>query len=588
MSTVETPPRRGLDLVEALAATGAPGEFVDRIRPGPHATAAVDHEVRVTPRDAWVEVVVHARGPGRAGASLLDLRIGGGDLVLHTMRGGRLETAFPPRAYAPQTLAINPRTAMPLPERLMAVEFGSERGRSSDGEMPFMLLSDLRGERGIWIAVGWSGWWRAHYTRDAGGEEHRLRVVGPGRDIELRSGEELDLPRILVGGFEGDGWAAVRRALQRVTPRPSPPVSIYNSFFNESLHADEPRLLGHLDAAAEIGLEVFTVDAGWYPCPRSDDLLHFNTAGIGTWDVDASRFPRGLEAMAGAVHAAGLRFGLWFEPERAHMESRVAREHPEWIRTGCADGFGLVDFGVDAARDWALQLLDDAVRRWSLDWIKWDMNASDPSPYWNGDERAELGHVRGVYRVMEQLRERHPDLQLEMCAGGGNRVDVEMLSRCDSYWISDQTFAPDLVRHTLFNAAHILPAQHRYLSLSPQRGGSGDDYPDEWFAGMFSGVFGIMDRISEWSPATRRRAADHVAEHRRIRHLLDGDVRRLRTAAATPLAGWDALEIAADSGEALLLAFRQESAESRAQLRGTRRWDVELPPRGAALLRSSA
>jgi len=575
------------DLAGALLAVGAPPRMVERIATGPAAHAAVDHEVALRLLDAGcVEMRLSVRGPGRAGAALLDLRLLGDGLLLHTMRGGHFEATFPPRAYAPSVAQLNPGAPMPLPERLLHVRFGSQRGRSSDAEMPFLLLSDARGEDGLWVALGWSGFWEGDFSRDPAGREHRLRLAGPGRELELGAGEELELPRVLVGGFRGDGWAAVRHALRAMTPRPSPPWSVYNSFFNESLQVDEPRLLRHLDVAAEIGIEVFTVDAGWYPCPRTDDMLQFSTAGIGTWEVDRDRFPRGLEATAGAVHDAGLLFGLWFEPERAHPESRVWREHPQWILRHPEDRLGLVDFGIAEARNWAVETLSGAVSRWGLDWIKWDFNADAPLGYWSGDERRELGHVNGVYAVLDELRRRHPDLRLEMCAGGGNRVDVEMLSRADSQWISDQTFSPGIVRHTLAGAAAILPAQFRYLSLSPQRGGDGDDYPDEWFAGMLSGVFGIMDRISEWSPATRRRAAHFLAEHRSLRHLLDGEVRRLRGDGATPLGAWDCLEFSEPGGEAVLLAFRQESQHEQVRLRGARDWSPRLPPRGAAVLRT--
>jgi alpha-galactosidase len=231
--------------------------------------------------------------------------------------------------------------------------------------------------------------------------------------------------------------------------------------------------------------------------------------------------------------------------------------------------------------------MSTAVERWGLGWLKWDMNHHDVLPYWDGDQRAELAHVRGVWHVMDELLRRHPQLILEGCASGGNRIDIEMLNRCHTYWISDQTVSPDIVRATMAGAQRVLPAQYCYLSLAPQLEGQGvDDYPDEWFVGNMNGVLGIMELLSTWSPQLRERAAGHIATFKQIRHLLAGDYVRFADDPNAPLRGWEAWEFTdPDGDDGVLIAMRLASPEARRSFHGRYEWDVELPPGGAAVIR---
>jgi alpha-galactosidase len=565
----------------------APGHrLAESLAVGPGASAQVDHDVRVAaaaPGDA-VEVQLTVQGPGQAGAHLLDVVVNERDAILWTMRGGRFEAMYPPEAFAPVGRTLHPRLQFPWPHRLSTIEFGALDGRSSDGDMPFFLVTDLEGKNGLWFALGWSGQWRGFFRKTHRADQHEIWIEGPGSDLELDEGESLELPRVVVGAFEGDGWAAIRRHLSATAPRHYEPWVVYNSWFNEEGRITEDRLLEHVAVAADLGFDAFCVDAAWYETPGAEQG-YFQTRGLGTWTVDERKFPGGLARFSKEVQAAGMTFGLWFEPERAHPESTVWTEHPEWIRTAPDQEFGLVDFGVTAAADWALEVMSAGVRDWSLGWIKWDMNFHDFRPYFEGDQRGELAHARGVWRVMAELIERHPDLILEACASGGNRIDIEMLNRCHSYWISDQTVSPDIVRATMSGAHRLLPAQYCYLSLSPQLEGQGvDDYPDEWFVGNMNGVLGIMERLSLWSPQLRQRAAGHIATFKEIRHLLGGDYIRFADSGDVPLGEWEAWEFSdPETGEAALVALRLNSPDEERTFEGRHSWTVSLPLGGATV-----
>ena len=85
------------------------------------------------------------------------------------------------------------------------------------------------------------------------------------------------------------------------------------------------RLAALADGAAQIGVERFVMDDGWFGSRRDD------RAGLGDWYVSAQVWPDGLGPMADYVRSLGMEFGLWFEPEMVNLDSDVARDHPEWV-----------------------------------------------------------------------------------------------------------------------------------------------------------------------------------------------------------------------------------------------------------------
>jgi alpha-galactosidase len=444
--------------------------------------------------------------------------------------------------------------------------------------LPLFLVTDRDATHGYWFAVGWSGSWEVTARND--GDDHRLRFEFP---MGGRVGP--DGGKIIVGTFAGDGWAAIRQYLRAISRDVGPPPVVANTWYAHNDDIDEAKLLADIPVAARAGVEVYTIDAGWYSKPG----LNFASEGLGTWRVDPTKFPRGLEPVVKAIRARGMRPGLWFEPERAWKGSMLWRLHPDWLLRGEQKDWSLVDFGNPKVQRWAVELLSSAIERYGLEWIKWDFNVN-PAPLWKGDAARELAHVRGVYTVMEEVRRRHPQVWLEMCAGGGNRIDSEMIRRADSYWLSDQTTLTDGQRLQSASAAMVLPARYRYTAMaqssvqtaSRKAGGGYSDEP--WLTAM-SGTFGIMERFAGWPASVRAQAARQVARFKEVRHLLDSDVKILRDDPTLPNRGWEAWEFSdAATGEAALFSFRQDSSDERRSFDARHHWDVDLPKRGATLL----
>ena len=203
------------------------------------------------------------------------------------------------------------------------------------------------------------------------------------------------------------------------------------------------------DKAADAGVERFVVDDGWFMHRRSDN------AGLGDWSVDPAVWPEGehsFKALADHVHAKGMQFGLWFEPEMINPDSDTARAHPEWILRASVEEQGsalsrlpmqgrnqqVIDLTNPAAYEHVFSAMDALVSELHIDYIKWDHNklVTEPiSPY--SGRPAVHEQTRAVYSIFQGLKKNHPGLEIESCSSGGGRIDLGMLRFADRVWVSD-------------------------------------------------------------------------------------------------------------------------------------------------------
>ena len=201
---------------------------------------------------------------------------------------------------------------------------------------------------------------------------------------------------------------------------------------------------------AEQGVELFVVDDGWF------GQRHSAKAGLGDWSPNAEKFPRGFRAFADDIHELGMLCGLWVEPEMVNPDSDLFRSHPEWVirfadrEPALRRDQLMLNLARTDVQDWMIETLDSLVANTGVDYLKWDANRPISDPGWgttpDGDEHdLWLGYVHGLYRVLDTLIERHPELLLEACAGGGGRVDLGVLRRAHQAWTSDNTDALDRI-----------------------------------------------------------------------------------------------------------------------------------------------
>jgi alpha-galactosidase len=409
------------------------------------------------------------------------------------------------------------------------------RGRTGH-DSPLLLTAGSAGfdnrHGSVWgVHLGWSGDQRYLVQRLDTGES----VLGAGEllgagEIRLGSGESYTTPWTYgVWSDRGlDGAAERLHAMLRRRPsHPGNPRSVVLNTW-EAVYFDHSfdRLAALADVAADIGVERFVVDDGWFGSRRDD------RSGLGDWYVSPDVWPDGLGPLADHVRARGMDFGLWFEPEMVNPDSDVARAHREWI-IGAAHRMPppqrnqqVLDLGQPDAYAHLLGRISDLVSTYDIAYIKWDHNRDTADPVHRAGPRA--GHaalheqITAAYRLMAELKERHPGLEIESCASGGARIDYGVLEQTDRVWPSDCSDPIERVR-IVSSVSTLLPFELIGAHVASGRShvtGRVSDLGLRMAVATF-GHSGIEWDLTETTPDERRRLAEWIAfvkEHRSLIH----------------------------------------------------------------------
>ena len=426
-------------------------------------------------------------------------------VTARTVGGGSNESFYPPRAYTEEVRCGN----------LSGIEIGSpvDRGRSSDKYLPVMQTAVNAG--GVLVSLEWSGEWKQQLKHDQATSTHHHKCYIPLSNLVLEPGETLQLPTAHLVFYEGDlddGGNQFRRYVRKnICPAPKddqlfPPVS-YNGWFEGLNSLDADMVKRQVDICTEIGVEYYVIDATWFPEGFPD--------GVGNWHThDAEKFPGGLESIAEYVRSQGLKFGLWFEPERANPGTYIYENHPEWFvdPPDSTTQRAHIDLSRDEVRDWMVGMVSGWVDKLDLKWIKWDYNV-DPVPYWrqlDSTGKIMFEYMENLYAVFDELRSRHPDLLIENCASGGRRTDLGTLRRSHTTWMSDHTVNPHSCRYMQSGANRFLPGHLHHSAVAVPYDGwdsrwgvsEADNPPDvlrdfEILSRML-GTFGLTGDILSW------------------------------------------------------------------------------------------
>ena len=416
-------------------------------------------------------------------------------------------------------------------------DLGSQ-GRSSQDDMGWFALSANGLKEGLFAGIEWSGAWQVRVARANG----RTSLQGglDGFRHDLAPGETFEAPRRFMGFYKGDlddaanaSHEFARRYLLR--PRPANfPWTQYNTWFAYYTNLNETTLRREVDIAAELGLEVFYVDAGWYVgSPNRGDF----SFGLGTWRENRDKFPNGLAAFADYVHSKGMKFGLWVEPERVDLAyaGPGTEISLDWIspvtdlKAVPPPGEARVAqicFGHPEAREWAKDWLSRVIREYKLDWLKWDNNLWMPCdlPGQPGDQN--YAHVQGLYEIIDYLRQEFPNLIIENCASGGNRMDYALMRRTDIAWLSDQTEPSYRVRYHVTGASYPFPPEYlnSWLveSFFEHMAAGEKDLPQlqAWLRSRMMGAFGISTKMVGWSADARAVVAQEIAQYKTMRSVI--------------------------------------------------------------------
>jgi alpha-galactosidase len=439
------------------------------------------------------------------------------------------------------------------------VTLSAAEGRSSNKNLPFWVLHNKTSNGGRYFGVGWSGQWAANIRPIAGEDAARVTVGMPGMNIALPPGERIVSPSVLVGDYQGNSQAGCN-ALRRVLhgeyvanlgdKKLLPPVS-WNSWFTFNNNISDAMLRAQADAAADLGLEYFCIDAGWF--------VGAFDAGVGNWTADRAKFPQGLRPIGEYVRQKGIKLGLWFEPGRAMPGSRLAVEHPEWVYRN------QVKLEIPAARDWLFDAMSTAIDEAGAAWIRYDMNQGyfkpDPLTAWSERDTAEtqgltqIRYLLGEYDLFDRLRSKYPNMAIESCASGGRRIDLETIRRAHTFWKSDETNNLVIARSQETGANYFLPGGLLNTNLPGASAATTFDLHS-----LFAGPLGFATNWTTLDAAGRDRVRRAIADYKSIRHLLAKDYYPLfpQTFDEKQWIGWEFFD--AEAGEGFLVVLRPKQS----------------------------
>ncbi len=324
----------------------------------------------------------------------------------------------------------------------------SRRGRTGH-DAPLLLACGTPGfgfrHGEVWaVHVAWSGN-HVHLAErmPEGAGAHGGAVLGGGELLlpgegALAPGERYTSPWVVYAYSENGLDGASARVHRWLRSRPGHPGAprplVLNTWEAVYFDHDLDRLTTLAECAASIGVERFVLDDGWFGGRRHD------RAGLGDWYVAEPVWPQGLRPLADRVRALGMDFGLWFEPEMVNLDSDLVRAHPDWVLgPGPVDTVDpppawrhqyLLNVAVPGAYAYLLERIDTLVKEIGVAFIKWDHNR-------DLHEAGVHAQTSALYRLLDELRERNPALEIESCASGGGRVDLGVLEHTDRVWASD-------------------------------------------------------------------------------------------------------------------------------------------------------
>ncbi len=459
----------------------------------------------------------------------------------------------------------------------------SRRGATSHQFNPWVALdpdacaTEESGE--VWsAALAWSGSWKIVVETTPYGEVH---CAGGVNDFDFRyrldESARLELPAF-VGLYSNKGFGGVSRgwhAYEREQVFPEAPDAVrpvlYNSWEATAFAVNERNQMELAEKAAELGVEVFVIDDGWFGA-RNDEH-----AGLGDWTVNPEKFPHGLTPLIARVNALGMRFGLWVEPEMVNPDSDLYRTHPDWVyhfrqrsRTQGRNQL-VLNLAREDVRAWMLATLDSLLSEHHIEFVKWDMNRHISEPGWPDEAdrnpgRVWLDHVRNLYGVIDELRRRHPHVAFESCAGGGGRVDLGILSRVEQVWPSDNTDAFDRLRiQEGFSYAYAPRVMMCWVTDCPNYVTKRTVPLRYRFHVAMAGSLGIGGDLSRWTPQELEEARGFIATYKRVRQVIqNGLLYRLHSPRAGRVAA--SQYVARDGSEVVVLVWGHSQQFGQTQL----------------------
>ena len=396
--------------------------------------------------------------------------------------------------------------------------------------MPFF---DITAQNcGYVAAIGWTGDWKAKFSK----QEDGIKIQTGLKETRfyLKSGEGVRTSSMLIMQYSNAQEkhnkfrSLIKHHFSHKSNAPDKREALMAFELWGGLPSEEMKKRISELKAHGIAFEDIWIDAGWYgDCERCEDPFSGDwSENTGNWSINSRTHPNGLIDVKDCAKDAGMRLMLWVEPERAIKGTRVIEEHPEWFLYCDGSKDCILNYGNEAALDYAHSLLKSFINELELSCYRQDFNVRLPEYFKNGDEEdrrgiTEIKHVMGVYALWDKLLAEFPHLIIDNCASGGRRIDIETLRRSIPFFRSDYQCNfnenPEVLQTHNTNSSCYLPYQGCTSKSKSDTYAIRSSYASSWGGAFYNAVFQSMDGEDfKWA----KKITD---EYRRIRKYFSMD-----------------------------------------------------------------
>lgn len=503
------------------------------------------------------------------------------------------------------------RNLQSIPMHHGVVSIDSKRLTSSASLNPFMGLVEKGACEDCGNVWGVSLVYSSSYVLKAEGTcDGETILTGGVNDFDfgwkLEAGESFETPEVVIA-YSNEGIGGMSRAFhdayrnhlidrRHVT---SPRPIVINNWEATYFNFDAEKLKGIVDAVEGTGIDTFVLDDGWFG-KRDNDR-----SGLGDWVVNTEKLKGGLKGIIDYVHAKGMKFGLWFEPEMISEDSDLFRAHPDYAigapnRPRCYSRHQfMLDLTRAEVRDYIVNAVNRVLAEHDIDYVKWDYNRNVTDPYSMGlapDRQSEFAHryALGVYDLFERIVFANPNIFFEGCSGGGARFDPAVLHYFPQIWTSDDSDAEERTKIQYGTSiVYPLSSMSCHVSAVPNHQVKRMTSMDTRGHIAHLGATGYELDTTVFTDEDRDAVRAQVEEFKAIEHLIQqGDLYRIDSPFESNY--FNEMIVSKDKTEALLVVYRRlavpNAEPKRIRLKGLdpnktyRIEGLDITAKGATLL----
>jgi len=454
------------------------------------------------------------------------------------------------------------RTEIKLGEK---IDISNARGGSGHAINPFVMLCDRDATEKFGNVFGFSLIYSGNHSSVAECDQYgNVRVtqgINPyGFESVLKSGESFCTPQSVIS-FSTNGFGGISRQMHDVYrnnlcksnwANKNRPILI-NNWEGTYFDFNEEKILNIAKKAKEAGVELFVLDDGWFG-KRNDDR-----SSLGDWFVNEEKLPSGISGLAEKINKEGLEFGLWFEPEMVNPDSELYKKHPEWaisvpnINPSVGRHQYMLDLANDEVCDYIIDAVGSILESANIIYVKWDYNRMmTDMPYKGYNHKYTLG----LYKVLDALITKFPDVLFEGCASGGGRFDAGILAYSPQIWTSDNSDAVSRLKIQYSTSmCYPLSTISAHVTASPNHQVGRNTLLKTRADVAYAGMFGYELDVTKMTDDEIEEMKEQIAFYHKIKELVrTGDLYRLQNPYESNYCSWQV--VSKDKSEVFLFASR--------------------------------